>query len=117
MARHQMATTTSVLIVVLALLAVSTGLQSTTAAVTCNAGDKAALVAFKAAIKTDPTGILSSWTTTTDCCTWENIYCDSTGRVTELNLRPDPAFDDSSIYMTGIYGSIDLIISIYKAAD
>jgi hypothetical protein len=52
------------MLVVLALLAV-TGLQSTAAA-TCNAGDKAALVAFKAAIKTDP------------------------------------AFDDSSIYMTGM---------------
>jgi hypothetical protein len=98
MAKHQ-STTTSML-VVLALLAV-TGLQST-AAVTCNAGDKAALVAFKAAIKTDPTGILSSWTTTTDCCTWENVYCDSTGRVYELSVRPDPAFDDSSIYMTGM---------------
>lgn len=94
------------MLVVLALLAV-TGLQST-AAVTCNAGDKAALLAFKAAIKTDPTGILSSWTTATDCCTWINIYCDSTGRVTELNLRPDSAFDDSSIYLTGM----DRIISI-----
>lgn len=105
MARHQSATTSMLL--VLALLAV-TGLQST-AAVTCNAGDKAALLAFKAGIKTDPTGILSTWTTTTDCCsTWIGIYCDSTGRVTELNLRPDSAFDDSSIYLTGM----DRIISI-----
>ncbi|XP_027364682.1 receptor-like protein EIX2 [Abrus precatorius] len=52
----------------------------------CNQKDKHALLNFKQGV-TDPSGMLSSWSTTKDCCEWRGVTCDNvTSRVTELRL-------------------------------
>ncbi|XP_027364686.1 receptor-like protein EIX2 [Abrus precatorius] len=52
----------------------------------CNQKDKHALLNFKQGA-TDPSSLLSSWSTTKDCCEWRGVTCDNiTGRVTELSL-------------------------------
>ena len=61
-----------------------------------------ALLAFKAGIKRDPQGLLSTWNASTDCCTWFGTLCDSKGYITELDLSPDPAFDDDTYYLKGM---------------
>uniref|UniRef100_A0A803KVC4 non-specific serine/threonine protein kinase n=1 Tax=Chenopodium quinoa TaxID=63459 RepID=A0A803KVC4_CHEQI len=55
----------------------------------CHAIDKEALLDFKHRITYDPSKLLGSWLTTTDCCTaWEGIACDpSNGRVINIS-RP-----------------------------
>jgi hypothetical protein len=70
----------------------------------CPAAERDALLAFKAAIKEDPSGQLANWVASTDCCTWSNILCRD-GHVVSLDLRPDPAFDNSGIFLTGPLGS------------
>ena len=62
----------------------------------------AALLEFKAGIKGDPQGLLSTWNASTDCCTWFGTLCDSKGYITELDLSPDPAFDDDTYYLNGM---------------
>lgn len=53
----------------------------------CNPVDLSALLAFKSSISSDPSGLLTNWNSTTDCCAWNGIVCDSiTGRVVNLNL-------------------------------
>lgn len=83
------------------LVTVSAGLQCA-AATTCQKVDHDALVAFKKGITSDPTGILGNWgSASIDCCSWYNVACNSAGHVVNLDLRPDQAFDDASIYLEG----------------
>ncbi|CAM6057250.1 unnamed protein product [Sphagnum tenellum] len=70
----------------------------------CPAAERDALLAFKAGITEDPSGQLTTWVATTDCCTWFGIFCKN-GHVIDLELRPDDAFDNSGIYLTGPLGS------------
>ncbi|KAH8944506.1 hypothetical protein BDL97_13G114400 [Sphagnum fallax] len=70
----------------------------------CPAAERDALLAFKAGITEDPSGQLTTWVATTDCCTWFGIFCEN-GHVIELGLRPDDASDNSGIYLTGPLGS------------
>lgn len=58
------------------------------AVTTCDSGDKAALLAFKAGITNDHIGHLSNWNASTDCCSaWNGISCDiATGRVVNVSL-------------------------------
>ncbi|CAA7045315.1 unnamed protein product [Microthlaspi erraticum] len=57
---------------------------TSTEAATCHPDDEAGLLAFKAGITRDPSGILSSWKKGTDCCPWNGITCLPGGRVTRL---------------------------------
>ncbi|XP_022954667.1 MDIS1-interacting receptor like kinase 2-like [Cucurbita moschata] len=52
----------------------------------CHVGDRNALLAFKSAITADPSGLLSSWKSAVDCCTWAGVTCSVPNRVTSLSL-------------------------------
>lgn len=68
----------------------------------CIAGERTALLAFKAGIKEDPQGLLSRWVANGDCCSWGGTVCDDSGHVTQIDLAPDPAFDDDTIFLKGM---------------
>ncbi|XP_027364380.1 receptor-like protein EIX2 [Abrus precatorius] len=78
----------------------------------CNQKDKHALLYFKQGA-TDPSGVLSSWSTTKDCCEWRGVTCDNiTSRVTELSLTCStalhPTFVDKVDKSHCLTGSIHL---------
>lgn len=76
------------LLLLLLLLLVASSSVSSFAAPTCQSGDRAALLAFKAAVTTDPSSTLSTWKSSSpNCCAWKGVTCDSTsGRVTQLDV-------------------------------
>lgn len=52
----------------------------------CNKKDMETLLLFKQEL-TDPSGLLSSWTSNLDCCQWTGVKCHNiTGKVTSLHL-------------------------------
>ncbi|KAL9308171.1 putative polygalacturonase [Arabidopsis thaliana] len=57
-----------------------------TGAATCHPDDEAGLLAFKAGITRDPSGILSSWKKGTACCSWNGVTCLTTDRVSALSV-------------------------------
>ncbi|ESQ33429.1 hypothetical protein EUTSA_v10007504mg [Eutrema salsugineum] len=57
-----------------------------TGAATCHPDDEAGLLAFKAGITRDPSGILSSWKKGTACCSWNGVTCLTGDRVTALTV-------------------------------
>ncbi|EOA40289.1 hypothetical protein CARUB_v10009017mg [Capsella rubella] len=59
---------------------------SSTGAATCHPDDEAGLLAFKAGITQDPSGMLSSWNKSTPCCSWKGVTCLNSDRVTILEL-------------------------------
>ncbi|KAL8100622.1 hypothetical protein AgCh_032762 [Apium graveolens] len=68
----------------------------------CSGADRGALLAFKARIYKDTTGMLASWVGM-DCCDggWEGIQCNPrTGRVTQVVLQR-PADGDTGVFMKG----------------
>ncbi|CAI9117161.1 OLC1v1018505C1 [Oldenlandia corymbosa var. corymbosa] len=88
----------------------------------CYPDDLAGLLAFKSGITSDPSGILLSWKSGTDCCTWNGITCNPSGvnntnRVTSISLYAQPDNPRSILsgtispslsklhYLTGIYFS------------
>lgn len=79
----------------------------TSTARSCPASDRAALLAFKAALHEPYLGIFNSWTGTDCCHNWYGVMCDmETRRVADINLRgesEDPIFQKAgrSGYMTG----------------
>ncbi|KAL9677895.1 hypothetical protein QQ045_015732 [Rhodiola kirilowii] len=90
--------------VMLGLLALASGGVEVKA---CPPGDRAALMAFKAALNEPHLGIFNSWTGQ-DCCRhWYGVSCDATSRrVADINLRgesEDPIFQRAKRtgYMTG----------------
>lgn len=59
----------------------------TAEAATCHPDDEAGLLAFKSAIKSDPSGLLKTWKAGTDCCnTWSGITCLVDNRVSTLTV-------------------------------
>ncbi|CAI9100113.1 OLC1v1037043C1 [Oldenlandia corymbosa var. corymbosa] len=60
------------------------------AAAKCNANDKAALLQIKAAMNN--AYHFASWDPNTDCCSWYDVTCDSSGRVIRLEI-----FDDTDV--------------------
>nr|XP_009773345.1 PREDICTED: receptor-like protein 12 [Nicotiana sylvestris] len=56
----------------------------------CHVDDEAGLLGFKSGIKSDPSGLLSSWKTGTDCCTWSGVSCGEDNRVTGLQIYGQP---------------------------
>ncbi|EOA40285.1 hypothetical protein CARUB_v10009013mg [Capsella rubella] len=71
---------------------------SSTEAATCHPDDEAGLLAFKAGITRDPSGILSTWKKGTACCSWSGVGC-LTNRVTGLQITGDP--DVAGSYLSG----------------
>ncbi|KAJ6850744.1 polygalacturonase inhibitor-like [Iris pallida] len=89
---------------ILLLLAIS----SSTA---CNKLDQKALLAFKSAFPSTP---FSTWTTSTDCCSWENVGCNrTTGRVTSLSFSGNQV-DNPTV---GLNGSIPASIGDFSALE
>jgi hypothetical protein len=83
------------------LIAVSAGLQCA-AETPCQKVDHDALLAFKKGIISDPEGIVGKWgDVSIDCCHWGFVECNSAGHVVQIDLRPDPAFDDETVYVEG----------------
>lgn len=56
----------------------------------CHADDEAGLLGFKSGIKSDPSGMLTTWKKGTDCCKWVGITCLTGNRVTALSLVGRP---------------------------
>ncbi|KAF2297079.1 hypothetical protein GH714_016497 [Hevea brasiliensis] len=52
----------------------------------CHVDDEAGLLAFKSGITHDPSGMLSSWKSGTECCTWAGVTCLVDNRVTAISL-------------------------------
>lgn len=71
----------------------------------CIGTEGIALLAFKAGITSDPTGILLGWNASTDCCGWPYIVCGNDGHVTSLDIHPDLLSDDPSIYLRGEFAT------------
>jgi hypothetical protein len=70
----------------------------------CHVVDKEGLLEFKRKITSDPSRLLHSWTSSSDCCkTWEGVACDTSGRVVNVS-RPGLLSSNDFIvdtYMTG----------------
>jgi hypothetical protein len=71
----------------------------------CPPSDRAALLAFKAALTEPNLGLFNSWSGFDCCRNWHGVSCNpTTWRVTDINLRgdsEDPIFQNKSGYMTG----------------
>ncbi|KAJ3677654.1 hypothetical protein LUZ60_003378 [Juncus effusus] len=59
--------------------------NSPTLALKCNNGDLKTLLKIKQSLGNP--SILSSWVPTTDCCTWANLKCDTSGHVNSLSIK------------------------------
>ncbi|KAI4331791.1 hypothetical protein L6164_016746 [Bauhinia variegata] len=69
------------------------------AAATCHVDDESGLLGFKSGITADPSGMLGSWKSSTDCCTWSGVTCNN-NRVTSLSLYGD--LDKANSFLSGI---------------
>ncbi|KAG4136003.1 hypothetical protein ERO13_D08G251200v2 [Gossypium hirsutum] len=69
----------------------------------CHVDDEKGLLAFKSGITQDPSGMLSSWKSGTDCCNWAGINCRENNRVTTISLYGQVDKPDS--YLTGTISS------------
>ncbi|KAK7364595.1 hypothetical protein VNO80_13332 [Phaseolus coccineus] len=68
----------------------------------CLQREREALLQFKASLL-DHHGMLSSWTTATDCCQWKGILCSNlTGNIVSLDLHSEYDYETHSIsYISG----------------
>ncbi|XP_047175572.1 leucine-rich repeat receptor-like serine/threonine-protein kinase SKM1 [Vigna umbellata] len=77
----------------------------------CNQQDMHALLNFKQGV-TDPSAVLSSWTTQLDCCHWKGVICSNiTSRVTQITLPCSttlPSYRDEEDKSHCLTGSIPL---------
>jgi len=80
----------------------------------CIAQERTALLAFKAGITEDPQGMLSGWVANGDCCAWGGTLCDNSGHVTQLDLAPDPASDDDTIFLKGTWHMTKTVIDFHQ---
>ncbi|KAL5571744.1 hypothetical protein UlMin_021341 [Ulmus minor] len=71
----------------------------TAALAACHVDDAAGLLGFKSAITADPSGMLASWKSGTDCCTWPGVQCGSNSRITALSVYGQP--ENSTRYLSG----------------
>ncbi|KAJ4969133.1 hypothetical protein NE237_015834 [Protea cynaroides] len=69
----------------------------------CHVDDEAGLLGFKAGIVEDPSGMLVSWKSGSDCCTWSGINCRENNRVTTISLSGEPGNPKS--YLSGTIAS------------
>ncbi|XP_014491855.1 LRR receptor-like serine/threonine-protein kinase GSO1 [Vigna radiata var. radiata] len=84
----------------------------------CNQQDMHALLNFKQGL-TDPSGVLSSWTTQLDCCHWKGVICSNiTNRVTGISLpcsTTPPIYsdkEDKSHCLTGFIHLSSLLVEL-----
>ncbi|KAL3503925.1 hypothetical protein ACH5RR_033766 [Cinchona calisaya] len=75
----------------------------TAKAAKCHVDDESGLLAFKSGITSDPSGMLQSWKSETDCCTWNGITCLVDDRVTALYLSGQP--DNRTQILSGTISS------------
>ncbi|RHN66754.1 putative non-specific serine/threonine protein kinase [Medicago truncatula] len=104
--------TTQMSLILLLLLFVTTFHKSISSndhrLVRCNEKDQKTLLTFKQGINGSFSRI-STWSTEKDCCVWEGVQCDNiTGRVTKLDLKGQPNFDDEPIKV--LKGEMNLCI-------
>ncbi|XP_028798275.1 leucine-rich repeat receptor-like serine/threonine-protein kinase BAM1 [Neltuma alba] len=75
----------------LVLLSISTLHCLTVRASTCHPDDESGLLGFKSGITSDPSNLLASWKSGTDCCAWTGVTClNDNKRVTSLFLSGQP---------------------------
>ncbi|XP_051139156.1 probable LRR receptor-like serine/threonine-protein kinase At3g47570 [Andrographis paniculata] len=76
-----------------------------------NATDLEALLAFKAAIVSDPHNALSSWNAAVDFCTWNGVTCSHShrDRVVSINLR----YQDLAGSLSPFIGNLSFLRSIF----
>ncbi|WVY92103.1 hypothetical protein V8G54_037617 [Vigna mungo] len=83
----------------------------------CNQQDMHALFNFKQGL-TDPSGVLSSWTTQLDCCHWKGVICSNiTSRVTGISLPCSttlPSYRDEEDKSHCLTGSIHLSLLLVE---
>lgn len=68
---------------IIIILSILHRLQPSSAA--CHPDDLSGLLDFKSGITSDPSGLLSTWKSATDCCTWDGITCND-NRVTVIMI-------------------------------
>lgn len=78
------------LLLVLILLTLNPSFLKAASAARCHIDDETGLLGFKSGIRSDPSGLLSSWIKGTDCCKWQGITCLNGDRVTSLYLSATP---------------------------
>ncbi|XP_043688731.1 LRR receptor-like serine/threonine-protein kinase GSO1 [Telopea speciosissima] len=69
----------------------------------CHVDDEAGLLGFKSGIIEDPSGMLTSWKSGTDCCTWSGVECRENNRVTTISLYGQT--DNPKSYLSGTISS------------
>ncbi|WVY91728.1 hypothetical protein V8G54_037242 [Vigna mungo] len=83
----------------------------------CNQQDMHALLNFKQGV-TDPSGVLSSWSTKLDCCDWKGVICSNiTSRVTRISLPCSttyPIYRDEEDKSHCLTGSIHLSLLLVE---
>ncbi|WVY91733.1 hypothetical protein V8G54_037247 [Vigna mungo] len=83
----------------------------------CNQQDMHALLNFKQGV-TDPSAVLSSWTTQLDCCHWKGVICSNiTSRVTGISLpcsTTPPIYRDEEDKSHCLTGSIRLSLLLVE---
>ncbi|KAL3638613.1 hypothetical protein CASFOL_016534 [Castilleja foliolosa] len=84
----------------------------TLSSATCHVDDETGLLAFKSGIRSDPSGMLTSWKKGTDCCKWFGITCLTGNRVTALTLVGRPGNRTTSLT-----GTISSSLSKLKFLD
>lgn len=65
----------------------------------CHVEDERGLLAFKSGITLDRSGILTTWKSGTDCCTWSGITCLFNDRVTAISLSGQ--LDQPNAFLSG----------------
>ncbi|XP_004499669.1 uncharacterized protein [Cicer arietinum] len=66
----------------------------------CHVDDESSLLGFKSSIKSDPSSMLKSWISGTDCCTWAGVGCIfDNKRVSSLSLSGD--LENPKSYLSG----------------
>ncbi|KAE8804463.1 Leucine-rich repeat receptor protein kinase EXS [Hordeum vulgare] len=86
--------TAACLLLILATMAASYSVYAQQARDGCFADERDALLSFRAGIRKDPQGLLTSWSVE-DCCLWSGVRCsNTTGHVVKLDLRNSFFLDD-----------------------
>ena len=104
--------TTQISLLLLLFLSITTfnkTMCSNHTVVRCNEKDQETLLTFKQGIN-DSLGMISTWSTEKDCCSWEGVHCDNiTGRVTEIHLKGQP-YEDVHESVKVLKGEMNLCI-------
>nr|GMD68773.1 receptor-like protein 12 [Ipomoea batatas] len=81
--------------VLLLSLTVLSSLCLAVTAASCHPDDEAGLLGFKSGITSDPSGLLSSWVSGSNCCQWSGIRCGTKNKVMSLALYGSGEFNQT----------------------